>query len=83
MSPLERRLKRLEAQRRWAEVQAVAAEWGIAAHELLDEARYFLALSDAEQDAELAASIADAKATGNEVHVRILMAGWAAIRSYR
>jgi hypothetical protein len=64
-------------------VRPIALEYGVDPDELIEDARLFLALSDAEQDAELAASIAAAKAEGNEEHVRILTEGWAALRAYR
>jgi hypothetical protein len=83
MRTRERRLKRLEAKQIWAEVRATAAEFGIDAQELLDETRHFFALPEAEQDAELEASIAQAEADGDTEHVRILTEGWAAIRSSR
>jgi hypothetical protein len=51
--------------------------------ELLDKDRRFFALSDAEQDTELADAIVRVQAEGDEEAVRILTEGWAAIRSYR
>ena len=83
MNALERRLERLEAKRMLAVVQPIAAEYGIDAQELFGETQHFFALSDAEQDAELEASIAQAEANGDTGSVRILTEGWAAIRSYR
>jgi hypothetical protein len=71
MSDHRRRLARLEAQRLRAR------------DELMADARRFLALTDAEQDAEFAAGIAQATAEGNAEHVRILQEGWEAITSYR
>jgi hypothetical protein len=64
-------------------VRPIALEFGVDPDALIEDARRFLALSDAEQDAELAASIEAAKAKGNEEDVRILTAGWAALRSSR
>ena len=83
MSALDRRLRRLEAQRTWAVVQLTTAEYGIDAQALLDEVRHFFALTEAEQDAELEASIAQAETNGDTESVRILTEGWAAVRSYR
>jgi hypothetical protein len=79
----DRRLKRLEQRYIRALVQETAAEFGLEADELLDECRHFFALTDAEQDAKLAASIAQAEAEGEAEHVRILTDGWQAIKSYR
>jgi hypothetical protein len=42
-----------------------------------------LALTDAEQDAALAAAMAQAAAEGHAEHIRILMEGWQALKSYR
>jgi hypothetical protein len=64
-------------------VQPGAEACGLDPDELLDECRRFFALSEAEQDVELAAAIAHAQAAGDEAHVRILTEGWDAIRSYR
>ena len=77
------RLQRLEHQYVRRLIQPEADAYGVDVEELLDEARRFLALSDAEQDAELAARVADAQARGDDEEVRILTEGWAAIRSYR
>jgi hypothetical protein len=64
-------------------IHPIAQEYGVEPDELIEEARRFLALSDAEQDGELAAHIEAAEAAGNAEDVRILTKGWAAIRSYR
>jgi hypothetical protein len=80
---MDARLKRLERGYIRSLMQETAVEYGVDADELLDDCRRFLALSDAEQDAELAASIAQAEAEGEAEHVRILTAGWEAIKSYR
>jgi hypothetical protein len=80
---LERRIQRLEQQHLRKLIQPIADEYGVELEELLEEDRRFFALSDAEQDAELADAIARAQAEGNEEHVRILTQGWAAVRSYR
>jgi hypothetical protein len=62
---------------------AIALECGVDPDDLLEDARRFLALSDAEQDTELAAHIDAAAAAGNAEDVRILTEGWAALRSSR
>jgi hypothetical protein len=80
---LERRIQRLERQYLRRLIQPIADEYGVAVDELLDEDRRFFALSDAEQDAELADAMARAQAEGDEEAVRILTEGWAAIRSSR
>lgn len=64
-------------------IHPIAQEYGVELDELIEEARRFLALSDAEQDGELAAHIEAAEAAGNAEDVRILTKGWAAIQSYR
>jgi hypothetical protein len=80
---VERRLERLEQQYIWQIVTDTAQEYGVPIDELLDETRRFFALTDDEQDAKLAASLAEAEARGDHEAVRILTHGWAAVRSYR
>jgi L-arabinose isomerase len=82
MSQLKR-LQRLEHQYLGRLVQPEAEAYGVDVEELLDEARRFFALSDAEQDAEFADALAQAQARGDHEAVRILTHGWAAVRSYR
>ena len=77
------RLSRPEAQMLEAVVSPIAAEFGVDPDELIDESRRFFALTEAEQEAELAASIAQATAEGDAELVRILTEGWQAVRSYR
>jgi hypothetical protein len=79
----ETRLARLERQMLHALVQPIAAEYGIDLDELIADARRFFALTDAAQDAQLAAELAQAEAEGNAEHVRILIEGWQALKSYR
>jgi hypothetical protein len=79
----ETRLARLEAQMVRAMVEPIALEYGIDPDELIADMRRFFALTDTEQDAELAAEIAQAEAEGDAEHVRILTEGWQALRSYR
>ncbi len=79
----ETRLARLEAQYIRSVVEPIAAEYGLDLDELLEDIRRFFTLTDAEQDAQLAAEIAQAEAKGNAEHVRILTEGWQALRSYR
>jgi hypothetical protein len=78
-----KRLERLEAQRLRAMVSPIAAEYGVDPDELIDETRRFFALTDAQQDAEFAAAIAQATARGDAEHVRLLTEGWQALKSYR
>ena len=80
---LERRLQRLERQDVCRAVDATAKEYGVPAAELMDEVQRFFALTDAEQDAELAEALAQAQARGDHEAMRILTQGWVAIRSYR
>jgi hypothetical protein len=77
------RLARLEAQYLRSIVAPIAAEYGIDPDELIEEARQFLTMSDAEVDAQLAAEIAEADARGDAEAVRILTDGWEALKSYR
>jgi triphosphoribosyl-dephospho-CoA synthetase len=83
MRDLRKRLARLEAQWLRAVWRPIAAASGEDLDELIADARRFLALTDAEQDAEFAATIAQAEAEGNAEHVRILQEGWEAITSSR
>ena len=80
---LEKRLERLEYAYLQRIVQPTADAFGVEVEELIEEGRRFFALSDSAQDAELAASLAEAVADGDDEHVRVLTKGWAAIRSYR
>jgi hypothetical protein len=77
------RLTRLEAAYLRSIVAPIATEYGIDPDELIEEARQFLKMSDAEVDARLAAEIAKAEAEGNAEHVRMLTEGWDALKSYR
>jgi hypothetical protein len=83
MTTRERRLQRLEAHYLRTIVAPMAQEYGLSVDELVVEVTSFMALSDAEQDAELTAQIADAEARGDADEVRILREAWDAIRSYR
>ena len=83
MSATRTRLARLETRWLRAIVQPIAAEYGLDPDELLEDARQFLHMSDAEVDARLAAEIAQAAAEGDAAHVRILEEGWAALKSSR
>ena len=83
MRELQKRLSRLEAQMLKAVVSPIAAEFGLDPDELIDATRRFFALTEAEQDAELTAAIAQATAEGDAEHIRILTEGWQAVRSYR
>jgi hypothetical protein len=80
---LDARLTRLEREYIRSIVQDTAVEYGLDVDELVDECRRFFALTDVEQDAELAALITQAKAEGDAEHIRILTEGWEAIKSYR
>jgi hypothetical protein len=80
---LEKRLHRLEYAYLQRIVQATADAFGVEVGELLEECRRFFALSDSAQDAEFAASLAEAVANGDDAYVRLLTEGCAAIRSYR
>jgi hypothetical protein len=80
---LERRLQRLEDQSIRAAMEPITLEEGIDPDEIMAEGLRFLALTDAEQDAQLADEIARAEAAGDTEHVRILTDGWAAIKSSR
>jgi hypothetical protein len=53
MTPRERRLQRLEHAQRWRNLAAAGAPYSLGAHDLLDEARRYFALSLAEQLDEL------------------------------
>lgn len=83
MSVTRKRMARLEARWLRAIVQPVAEEYGLDVGELIADTRRFFALTDAEQDAEFAAKIAQAAAEGDAEHVHILQDGWEAIKSYR
>jgi hypothetical protein len=82
MRDVRRRLERLE----YAHLRRLAAEagkpYGLSADDILDEARRFVALSDAEQDAECADALAQAQARGDHNAAHLLTEGWAAVRSY-
>jgi hypothetical protein len=80
---LDARLTRLEREYIRSIVQAEADAYGLDVDELVDECRRFLALTDAEQDAEMSALITQAEAEGDAEHIRILTEGWQAIKSYR
>jgi hypothetical protein len=80
---MDARLKRLEYEMIRAEVEPMALEYGINPEELIAECQRFCALSDDEQDAELAAEIAEAEAYGDTESVRILTDGWEALKSAR
>jgi hypothetical protein len=64
MHAYERRLRRLEAQRQRREIAAMAAEHGLTADELLEEAELFFALPLDEQLAQVDAIAAELQAEG-------------------
>ena len=83
MSNLDARLRRLEQRYIRSIVQDTAVEYGLDVDELVDDCRRFFALTDQQQDTQMAAEIAQAEAEGDAEHVRILTEGWEAIKSYR
>jgi hypothetical protein len=80
---LERRVHRLEQQYVRHAVDAIAQQYGVPAAALADDVQRFVALTEAEQDAELAEALAHAQARGDHEAVHLLTQGWAAIRSSR
>ncbi len=79
----ETRLARLKAQYIRSVVEPIAVEYGIDPDERIADMRRFFALTNTEQDTELAAETAQATAEGDAEHVRSLTEGWQALRSYR
>lgn len=75
--------KMLEHLRLQLIIRPIAQEFGIDPKELIDEARQFFALTDAEQDREFERMIALAEVEGSEEDVRVMREGWAAIKEYR
>ena len=56
---------------------------GVAVDDMLEEARRFVARSEAEHDAACADALAQAQARGDHEAVRLLSDGWAAVRASR
>jgi hypothetical protein len=69
----ETRLTRLEAQFIRSVVEPIALAYGIDPDALTADVRRFFALTDAEQEAHLAAAIAHAHAAGDAEHLRLLL----------
>ena len=64
-------------------IAEVAATYDLTPEEVIDEARQFFALTEAEQDAKMQAMIDAAQAEGNQAELEIFKNFRDAIQSYR
>ncbi len=80
---LDRRLERAEQRAIYQLIAETAATYDLRPEELIDEARQFFALTEAEQDAKIQARIDAAQAEGNQAEVDIFNNFRDAIQSYR
>jgi hypothetical protein len=80
---LESRITRLEYEMWRAELEPIALKYGVNLHEAIAYCYRFIAMSDAEQDIELAAELAEAEAHGDAESLRILREGWEVLKSSR
>jgi hypothetical protein len=83
MSSLDRRLERAEQRAAYQMIAEVAARYDLTPEEVIEEARQFFALTEAEQDAKIQAMIDGAQAEGNQEEEEIFKNFRDSIQSYR